>query len=88
MLRSLKPLVQCQLEQRIELGLIYYAFFKPHQGLKSATPAEVYFGKIPAHTLATAPSRGRAGEGSTSPPFEIFYLDPERLLPFLEAKAA
>ena len=56
--------------------------------LKGATPAEIYFGKIPAYTLATAPPRGRPGEGATSPPFEIFYLDPERLLPILEAKAA
>ncbi len=88
LLRSLKPLVQNQLEKRLDLGLIYHAFFKPHQGLNGATPAEVYFGKMPAHTLATAPPRGRAGEGSTSPPFEIFYLDPLRFLSVLEAKAA
>ncbi len=87
-LHSLKPLVHKQLERRLELGLLYYAFFKPHQGLKGATPAEIYFGQQPAHTLATAPPRGRPGEGSTSPPFEIFYLDPECLLPVLEAKAA
>jgi hypothetical protein len=87
-LRSFKPLVQRELERRVELGLLYYAFFKPHQALRGATPAEIYLGQKPAHTLATAPPRGRAREGPTVAPFQIIYLDADRLLPILVPEAA
>ena len=63
-LRSFKPLVQHDLEQRLSLGLYYYTFLRPHQGLNGATPAEVYFEWEPARLSALAPPRGKPGEGA------------------------
>jgi hypothetical protein len=80
-LRSFKPLVQRDLEQRLMLGLYYYSFLRPHQGLG-------YFGWKPARLSALAPPRGKSGEGSTDPPFQISYLDPLQCLPLLTRKAA
>jgi hypothetical protein len=73
---------------RIELGLLHYTFFRPHQALGGATPAEIYYGLTPAHLSAIPPPRGRPGEGSMDSPFRIKYLDTERLLPVLVRKAA
>jgi hypothetical protein len=56
--------------------------------LRGATPAEIYFGQEPAHNQAIAPPRGRAREGPKSIPFELVYLDSERLLPILVPKSA
>jgi putative transposase len=81
------PLIQSELELRLELGLRYYAFLRPHQGLGGATPAEIHFGLEPRHTSAVPPPRGRPGEGAGDSPFTIEYLDRERRLPYL-AKAA
>jgi transposase InsO family protein len=82
-LRTFKPLVQRDLEQRLSLGLFYYAFLRPHQGLGGATPAEGYFGWEPARLSALAPPRGKPGEG-----FRISYLDSLQCLPVLMRKAA
>jgi transposase InsO family protein len=87
-LRFKPSLCRTDLEGRIEAGLLYYAYLRPHQGLGGATPAEVYFGIRPAHHAAVSPPRGRLGEGDAEPPFAIAYLDPDRHLPFLIAKAA
>ena len=76
------------LMEKIELGLLHYAHFRPHQGLDGATPAEIYFGRTPAHRSAMPPPRGRPGEGPVDSPFLIDYLDAERLLPVLVRKAA
>jgi hypothetical protein len=76
------------LMEKIELGLLHYAHFRPHQGLDGATPAEIYFGRTPAHRSAIPPPRGRPGEGPVDSPFLIDYLDAERLLPVLVRKAA
>jgi hypothetical protein len=43
-LRLLRPLVAEDLMEKIEIGLVHYAHFRPHQGLGGATPAEIYFG--------------------------------------------
>src|SRR5450759_1781289 len=45
--------------EKIELGLIHYAHFRPHQALGGATPAEIYFGRAPSHLSAIPPPRGR-----------------------------
>jgi hypothetical protein len=74
--------------EKIELGLVHYAHFRPHQGLGGATPAEVYFGRTPSHLSAIPPPRGRPGEGPVDSPFRVEYLDAERLLPRLVRKAA
>jgi transposase InsO family protein len=87
-LRLLRPLVAEDLAAKIEIGLVHYAHFRPHQGLGGATPAEIYFGRAPSHLSAIPPPRGRPGEGPLDFPFLIDHLDAERLLPVLVRKAA
>jgi transposase InsO family protein len=87
-LRLLRPLVAEDLMEKIELGLIHYVHFRPHQALGGATPAEIYFGRAPSHLSAIPPPRGKPGEGPMDSPFRIEYLDAERLLPVLVQKAA
>jgi hypothetical protein len=87
-LRLLRPLVAQDLMEKIEMGLVHYAYFRPHQGLGGATPAEIYFGRTPSHLSAIPPPRGRPGEGPTDWLFRVEYLDAERMLPVLARKAA
>jgi putative transposase len=87
-LRFLRPLLLGDLRQRIELGLFYYAYLRPHEALGGATPSEIYFGLLPAHLAAVSPPRGNPGQGPRASPFEIRFLDPERRLPFLAPRAA
>jgi hypothetical protein len=87
-LRLLRPLVAENLAATVELGLVHYAHFRPHQALAGATPSEIYFGRTPSHLSAIPPPRGRPGEGPMDLPFRIEYLDAERLLPVLVRKAA
>jgi|GEM_PF-3063678 len=60
------PLSGRHLEDKLDLGLFYYARLRPHRGLGGATPAEIYFGSRPqlfrqflrrAPVRATKPSR-------------------------------
>ena len=71
-----------------ELRIYNSAHFRPHEALGGATPAEIYFGRTPAHLSAIPPPRGRPGEVPMVLPFRIEYLDAERLLPVLARKAA
>jgi hypothetical protein len=87
-LRLLRPLATEDLIEKVEMGLLHYAHFRPHQGLGGATPAEMYFGRTPAHLAAIPPPRGRPGDRPTDSPFRVDYLDAERLLPVLVRKAA
>jgi transposase InsO family protein len=87
-LRLLRPSAAEDLAATVEMGLVHYAHFRPHQGLGGSTPAEVYFGRTPEHLSAIPPPRGRPGEGPLDLPFRIDYLDAERLLPILVRKAA
>jgi len=87
-LRSFKPLTKRELERRLELGLYHCTYLRPHQGLAGATPAEIYFGRQPAHLAAVHPPRARPREGPADSPFEIVYLDPDQMLPVLFRKAA
>jgi Integrase core domain len=87
-LRLLRPSTAVDLAATVELGLLHYAHFRPHQGIGGATPAEVYFGRTPSHLSAIPPPRGRPGEGPMDFPFCIDYLDAERLLPVLVRQAA
>ena len=87
-LRLLRPLVAEDLVEKIELRLVHYAHFRPHQALAGATPAEIYFGRTPSHLSAIPPPRGRPGRGPVDLPFRVEYLDAERLLPVLVRKAA
>ncbi len=87
-LKLLRPLIAKDLRRKVELGLIHFAHFRPHQALGGATPAEIYFGRVPAHLSASPPPRGRPGQAVTVPRFKILFLDPERRLPVLLRKAA
>jgi transposase InsO family protein/DNA-binding transcriptional regulator YiaG len=87
-LRLLRPSAAEDLATTVELGLVHYAYFRPHQGLGGATPAEVYSGRTPAHLAAIPPPRGRPGEGPMDSPLRVEYLDEERLLPVLFQRAA
>ncbi len=53
-----------------------------------AMPAEIYFGRPPAHLSAVPPPRGRPGQPVTAPRLEIQFLDSEGHLPVLLRKAA
>ncbi len=58
-----KPPVMTDLRRRLDLGLLYYTHHRPHQALGGATPAEIYFARIPAHLAAVPAPRGRPGQG-------------------------
>jgi transposase InsO family protein len=82
------PLTREDLERRLELSLLYYLCFRPHEGLRGAIPAEAFLGITPAHHAAIEPPRGRPGEGPAQHPFEIEYLDPaKRRFPVLRRAA-
>ena len=87
-LRLLRPLVAEDLTVTVEMGLLHYSHFRPHQALGGATPAEVHFGRTPSHLSAIPPPRGRPREGRRDSPFRVEYLDAERLLPVLVPRAA
>jgi transposase InsO family protein len=82
------PLRQEDLEARLELSLLHYLCFRPHEGLGGAVPAEAFLGIEPAHRKAVEGPRGRPGEGSTEPPFQVEHLDPRsRRFPVLKQVA-
>jgi hypothetical protein len=84
--RLFRPLTVHDLEQRLELALLHYVCFRPHQGLKGATPAEALLGLDPAAQRAVSPPRGRPGEGLLDLPFAVDFLDRQhRALPILIA---
>ena len=70
------PLTCEDLEHRLEVALLHYLCFRPHEGLAGATPAEAFLGVAPAHPRAQEPPRGRPGEGPREAPFRVEYLDP------------
>jgi hypothetical protein len=74
--------------EKIELGLVHYAYFRPHQALGGVTPAEIYLGRTPSYLSAIPPPPGRPGECPMDLPFRLDYLDAERALPVLVRKAA
>jgi hypothetical protein len=82
LLKTRPPLAPDDLYSRLHAGLHYYGYHKPHQGINGATPAELYYGKTPACTNATRPSRAYEKK-SDHKLFDIAYLDPDRLLPLL-----
>ena len=53
------------------MGLVHYAYFRPHQALGGATPTEIYCGRTPAYLSAIPPPRGRPVEGPMDSPFRI-----------------
>jgi transposase InsO family protein len=87
-LRSFPPFFQDDFERRLESWLFFYTNFRPHQGLAGATPSEVFLRQKPARLYAVHPPRGKPREGPTDIPFEIRFVDSERRLPVLVAKAA
>ena len=82
------PLTLSDLEGRLALALFHYIFFRPHEGLGGATPAETFLGRQPACRRAVEPPRGRPGEETGGPPFAFGYLDPaHRRFPVLTQAA-
>jgi len=81
------PLHRDDLHARLHTGLYYYARHKPHQGIKGATPAEMYYGKQPACLNAVRPHRAYEKK-SDDKLFDVAYFDPDRLLRVLIRKAA
>jgi hypothetical protein len=82
LLKMRPPLAPDDLYARLHAGLYYYGYHKPHQGIKGATPAELYYGKTPACANAVRPSRAYENK-SDDKMFQIAYLDPDHLLPVL-----
>jgi hypothetical protein len=81
-------LVHEDLESRFELTLSHYLLFRPHQGLRGATPAEAFLGLERASVRAAAPPRARPREGPGEAPFTVRYLDPvNRRFPILDSAA-
>ena len=83
-----RHLVREDLEQRLDTALTHYALVRPHQTLKGATPAEVYFGDEPACRSAVKPPRATDANAPTVVPFRISHLDPEQRFPIVEKIAA
>jgi transposase InsO family protein len=75
-LRLTAPLTREDLERRIEMALVHYLLFRPHQGLGGATPAEAFLGCEPACTRAISPPRAGPGEMTPRAPFAVAFLDP------------
>jgi transposase InsO family protein len=69
-----QPLMIEDLEVRLETALTYYRCFRPHQGLRSATPAEAFLG-LPTPEMALKTPRGRAGEDPSQSPFTIAFVN-------------
>jgi len=63
------------LERRIEIALLHYLCFRPHEGLGGATPVEVFLGLEPAHLSAVEPPRGMPSEDRGDAPFRLVFLD-------------
>ncbi len=83
-LHSVPPLSRSHLEQKVALGLFYYANIRPHEGLGGATPPEKYFGLTPACASAMrCKDAARIRDDPEALPFEIVHLDRERRLPVL-----
>ena len=87
-LRSFRPLFLEDLVRRLTSWLLFYTNNRPHQGLSGATPSEVFLRQKPAGLYAVHPPRGKPREGPTEIPFEIRFVDCERMLPVLVSKAA
>jgi len=77
------PLTLADLERRVAYSVLHYGYYRPHQALQGATPAEILFGWPPAHHRAGPPPRGPRGAARLEEPFRVAFLDPERRHPIL-----
>jgi transposase InsO family protein len=82
-----RALTAAEVEHDVRFAMTYYAYFRPHQGLGGATPAEVYFGLEPAHRGAVQPPRGRLGDPPVAAPVRIEFLDGDHRFPILRRVA-
>ncbi len=83
-----RPLTALALESRLEIFLLHYLCFRPHEGLAGAVPAEILLGHEPLHLASIEAPRGLPGDGATDPPFAVAYLDPDhRRFPILTIAA-
>ena len=82
-----RPLTAGDAERDIAMALVYYAHFRPHTGLRGATPAEVYHGSEPAHLHAVQPPRGQRGDPPVPLPARVEFLGDDRRFPYLRQAA-
>ena len=66
-LRLVVPLLAEDLMEKVEIGFVHYAHFRPHQSLGGATPAEIYFGRTPSHLSAPCTSSEAGPEQPKGP---------------------
>ncbi|HET7293658.1 MAG TPA: DDE-type integrase/transposase/recombinase [Vicinamibacteria bacterium] len=81
------PLTLRDLERRVAYSVLHYGYYRPHQALEDATPAEVLFGWPQAGDKAISPPRAAQGTGSHTAPFKVAFLDADARHPIL-VKAA
>jgi putative transposase len=77
------PLTLADLEHRAAYSVLHYGYYRPHQALGGATPAEILFCWPLAHQGAGPPPRGPRGADPVEEPFRVTFLDPEGLHPIL-----
>jgi transposase InsO family protein len=77
------PLTLADLERRVAYSVLHYGYYRPHQALQGATPAEILFGWPLSHHGAGPPPRGPRGADPLDEPFRVAFLDPEGLHPIL-----
>jgi hypothetical protein len=58
------PLDRDDLEQRLEVALLFYLCFRPHEGLKGATPAEAFVGASATRSTGRFSNSARCWPGS------------------------
>jgi transposase InsO family protein len=68
-LRSFKPLLKQELERRLELGLIYYACLRPHQGLGGFNTGRSLFWNSAGPSFCCSPTQSQAARRTDQPPF-------------------
>ena len=83
-----RPPIKNELERRLRLQLLFYAWFPPHQVLHGGTPGEIYFGVKRMEIVSGGAPRAVAERDAAEPPFSIGFLDREERLPVLLPRAA
>jgi transposase InsO family protein len=81
------PLTRADLERRLEATLTHYVLFRPHEGLKGATPAEAFLGITPACASAVGAPRGQPGQPVRQVPPIIEHLPGAERFPILQRAA-
>jgi transposase InsO family protein len=88
-LRQWKPWSLDELERRLRLALMRYAYCQPHSALGGRVPIEVFLGIPDRRPLVGLAPRDRPGAPDIDCPVQLAFLDPEsERLPILVPTAA